>query len=72
MIANDVIVYERRDLATDGMKAVWNNVYVREQSFLIGLIYIPPQELACDVCTAIFVALFSSIVQVLQQMYSVI
>ena len=44
MIAKDVKIYERKDLRSDGVEAVWSNVYAREGSFVVGSIYVPP----CD------------------------
>ena len=44
MIAKDVKVYERKDLHSDGVEAVWSNVYGREGNFVVGSVYIPPND----------------------------
>ena len=36
MIAKDVKVYERKDLRSDGVEAVWSNIYAREGSFVVA------------------------------------
>ena len=44
MIAKDVKVYERKDLHSDGVEAVWSNVYGRDGNFVVGSVYIPPND----------------------------
>ena len=35
---------ERKDLLEDKAEAVWCNVYAKELSFIIGSVYIPPED----------------------------
>ena len=44
MISKNVKVYERKDLYKEDVEAVWCNVYSREENFVIGSVYIPPND----------------------------
>ena len=44
MISKNIKVYERKDLQSAGVEAVWCNIYSREQNFVVGSIYIPPND----------------------------
>ncbi|MEW8546767.1 MAG: reverse transcriptase domain-containing protein [Candidatus Thiodiazotropha sp.] len=44
MISKDIKVYERKDLYCTGVEAVWCNVYSSEENFVVGSIYIPPND----------------------------
>lgn len=44
MIAKECKVFERKDLKRDNLEAVWSNIYSVEGNFILGSIYIPPNN----------------------------
>ena len=44
MVSKGLKMIERKDLVEDKVEAVWCNVYAKELSFIIGSVYIPPDN----------------------------
>ena len=44
MISKSIKIIERKDLVEDKVEAVWCNVYAKDLSFIIGSVYIPPDD----------------------------
>ena len=44
MISKNCKIFERKDMKRDGLEAVWSNIYTDQGSFVIGSVYIPPND----------------------------
>ena len=46
MISKNCTIFERKEMKRDGLEAVWSNihVYTDQGSFIIGSVYIPPND----------------------------
>ena len=44
MISKNCKIFERKELIRDDLEAVWSNVYSNDGNFVIGSIYIPPND----------------------------
>ena len=44
LISKEVKVFERKDLLSPNIEAVWSNLYSREENFSLGSVYIQPND----------------------------
>ena len=44
MISKNCKIFERKEMKRDGLEAVWSNIYTDQGSFVIGSVYIPPND----------------------------